>query len=287
MCISVENLEIILCTDGLSNTGIGAIERSYKREDIRSFYLKEIGQREKSVHCSISTIAIEGGETGMDILGSLSEATNGSVNFVKAIELQRKMRSIVDNSAIAKNAKLTFVTEKGFTFHNSQHISKQIDNNKMKNKRVVEIGNVTPDTDVTIDFHCKKPENYNRVILFHSRPLSSMRFLLKQKTMRTVTYQVPITFDRDTSWQYSQISVLSVYTLHQVAKDLKERRFREGRTKLKTLEKLHGRIQDEASAIQQDEYTNFCSFTKDEELDKVLSNSQKYATSSDNLMHHY
>jgi hypothetical protein len=55
--------------------------------------------------------------------------------------------------------------------------------------------------------------------------------------------------------------------------------------KLKTLEKLYSRIQDDASPSQEGEYANFCSFAED--LDQILSTSQKYATNSDNLMHHY
>lgn len=96
----VARSEVILATDGLSNIGIGAMDVPEKEQTTLQFY-KQVAMfaRDKSV--SVSILGIEGEDCGVRHLVSVASLTQGTVNIVKPLELQRQMRQIIDNPTIA------------------------------------------------------------------------------------------------------------------------------------------------------------------------------------------
>lgn len=79
--------EIILCTDGVPNEGIGS-DQDPKRDD---FY-KQIGIFARNCSTTISILGIEGTDCGVAQLSVCADISSGTVNVVKPLELQRQMR---------------------------------------------------------------------------------------------------------------------------------------------------------------------------------------------------
>lgn len=111
--------EMILCTDGASNTGVGSIEKD------PDFY-KKVGQLSKNNGALVSLIGIEGEGVGLLVLGEASKHSSGLVTIVNPLELQRKMREIIDNPIIATDVSIdiflpeiyTMSKKKSQTFQN-------------------------------------------------------------------------------------------------------------------------------------------------------------------------
>eukprot|EP00735_Rhodelphis_limneticus_P010267 TRINITY_DN2989_c0_g1::TRINITY_DN2989_c0_g1_i1::g.4265::m.4265 TRINITY_DN2989_c0_g1::TRINITY_DN2989_c0_g1_i1::g.4265 ORF type:complete len:585 (-),score=88.14,sp/Q75J93/CPAS1_DICDI/27.56/3e-52,VWA_2/PF13519.1/2.5e-13,VWA_2/PF13519.1/2.4e+03,Sec23_trunk/PF04811.10/0.0011,Sec23_trunk/PF04811.10/3.3,Glyco_hydro_25/PF01183.15/38,Glyco_hydro_25/PF01183.15/9.3 TRINITY_DN2989_c0_g1_i1:82-1743(-) len=102
MCSNWQQSEIMLCTDGLANIGVGDLEDNPDRE----FYDRLAGRAQK-LRCNISVIAVQGGDCAMEVLGNLADKTGGTVNIVNPLELIREVRSIYQTPVIATDVVLT------------------------------------------------------------------------------------------------------------------------------------------------------------------------------------
>jgi small GTP-binding protein len=129
--------EIILCTDGASNEGIGKVEDPASRE----FYRK-LGSTAKESGTTLSLIGIEGGGIGLPILGEAAALSSGLVTIVNPLELQRKMREIVDNPTIATDVSVKF------------HFPREFGTGSKNETSVLDVpvGNATAATDITTSF---------------------------------------------------------------------------------------------------------------------------------------
>jgi hypothetical protein len=164
--------EIILCTDGLSTRGIGALDGdSSSREISKKFYSRqaEIAKIQGAV---VSMIGIEGEDCGLNILGEVARKTSGEANFVRPLELQRKMRAILDNPVIAQEVSLVCVGPKGVYLRplasmnedaassgkksSSSKKSKKSDDAEdtgpMGSSFKLDLGNVNATTDMSVSF---------------------------------------------------------------------------------------------------------------------------------------
>lgn len=102
---------------------------------------------------TISIIAIEGEDCGIGMLGKLAQDTSGTLTIVKPLELQRKMRQIIDNPVIATGVTLKVFTHPIFGFSASK--TDETKDKKTKQSETVytvKIGNVTALSDLAIDF---------------------------------------------------------------------------------------------------------------------------------------
>lgn len=80
---------VVLCTDGLSNVGLGAFDeiRTKEQESSNNEFYEKLGEYAKSKGITVSIISIEGEECKMATLSTLAEITGGSVERVDPIQL--------------------------------------------------------------------------------------------------------------------------------------------------------------------------------------------------------
>lgn len=105
--------EIILCTDGLSTRGLGALDGDSGSRDVAKKFYSRQAEVAKIQGAVVSMIGIEGEDCGLTVLGEIARKTSGETNFVRPLELQRKMRAILDNPVIAQEVSLVCVGHKG------------------------------------------------------------------------------------------------------------------------------------------------------------------------------
>jgi hypothetical protein len=78
---------VILCTDGISNVGLGAFDEIKSEEEskiVDEFYEK-LGEFAKFKGVTVNVISIEGDECNIDTLSKISEVTGGSVERVNPV----------------------------------------------------------------------------------------------------------------------------------------------------------------------------------------------------------
>ena len=99
--------EIVVCTDGASNLGVGAVDElttAAQAADADEFY-RHIGETAAAANVTISLIAIAGSDARLDRIGKAAEMTHGAVNISKPLELVREVRSLYQNPIVATEVK--------------------------------------------------------------------------------------------------------------------------------------------------------------------------------------
>jgi hypothetical protein len=99
----------MICTDGLSNVGVGSLEGS--KEKGAEFYTR-VGALAKKNETIINVLSIEGSDCAMDCLSRCAEMTSGTVNIVNPLELVRQIRAISQNPVIATNVKTSLFSHR-------------------------------------------------------------------------------------------------------------------------------------------------------------------------------
>ncbi len=81
---------VILCTDGLANKGLGALEG----DNFEGFY-NELSILAEQKGIAISVVTIKGEGCRMDVLGKLAEKSNGNVTRVNPSEIDKDFAEIL------------------------------------------------------------------------------------------------------------------------------------------------------------------------------------------------
>lgn len=206
--------EIILCTDGASNEGIGKIDDDGSRE----FYRK-IGTLAKDAGTTLSLIGIEGGGIGLPILGEAAALSSGLVTIVNPLELQRKMREIVDNPTIATDVKVQL------------RMSKLLGCGSKRKTHLVDVtvGNATQSTDLAFDFGLSAigtkylqddtAESVRQVpfqVLVHFTRMDGAKVLRVFSITKKVTYQL------QKALKAIDVSAFGCWVIQHVSKQLVE-----------------------------------------------------------------
>ncbi|XP_077998423.1 circularly permutated Ras protein 1-like isoform X2 [Glandiceps talaboti] len=132
--------EIILCTDGVPNVGLGSIGEG--SSDV-TFYNK-IGEHAKSQQTTISIIGI-GDTCEMEIVKESAKCSGGNVNMLHPLELAREIRQIHQNPIIATNVELVVMVHPAFYIN--------LPDSEEKNSKITKtIGNTTRQNDMSFRF---------------------------------------------------------------------------------------------------------------------------------------
>ena len=118
--------EIILCTDGVPNTGVGSLSGS---RDTTGFYstvsVKEcchevvtnvcsnlqIGEYAKTCNVTVSILGIEGSKRcGLQAISQAASITGGTINILHPLEMVRQIRSIAQNVIVATEVEVSMIT---------------------------------------------------------------------------------------------------------------------------------------------------------------------------------
>ncbi|KAJ8045692.1 Circularly permutated Ras protein 1 [Holothuria leucospilota] len=177
--------EIVLCTDGLPNEGVGSLPRD------PGFYDK-IGEIAKNQQTTISVIGIQTGqEYEIETVSKAAAITGGNINLLNPHELSAKMREITQDVVVATNVEVTALLHPYLCF-----VSVKADVN---NKSVAKctLGNVHKNTELTFRFQ-RKAE-------FKDVEVPSLPFQIQvhyttkdgRRLLRVLTEKRETTVDRD------------------------------------------------------------------------------------------
>ncbi len=218
--------------------------------------------------------------------------TNGTATIVSPLELQRKMRQIIDNPPIAKNVMLKMFITKGFVIRsdalinmdlaaNSSLKSKYEEQVKKQNSNYIELnlGTVTAETDLSFEFAVSDKKIASKLDSVRLQAVVEYTNTAGDKLVRVFNATKNIVHDRFDAEQESNISVLGLNAVQQGAKLAQLQAVQQARMKLLSVQRLCDRIN--ASEIQQEEYGNFVQWSQ--ELENALRELQKSFFLSDSV----
>lgn len=174
---------IILCTDGLSNVGVGALspESTDLERSFASGMFKRASEYAVDKGVSVSVVSIKGEECNLADLGALAEASGGRVHRVEPTELNEAVSELTANSSIATNV------EARLFLHTSQYPYKD----------------ASPDTHIS--GLCSQTQNAASVsastdLIFQFGPTTADRIRdlpLKPSNPFRMPFQLQISYTRD------------------------------------------------------------------------------------------
>lgn len=202
--------QIILCTDGAANVGVGSITRNNNSEN---FY-EEIADYAKSKGIMVNVITMQGTECKLAMLGRVADRTNGSVSIVRPSELSQEFNTIIQNKTIATDviaklivSKYLYIRDENLElteFEANQKEDKdslKLLNKGKKSTLVKQIGNVNADTEINFEYGVKrlnKEEEKDRKRLGNLPFQIQISYKLPNgaRAMRVITKSQEFTTDR-------------------------------------------------------------------------------------------
>ena len=145
--------QVIICTDGLANIGLGAFDEATTEEEIArvdEFY-ERVGEYAKNKGITINVVSLIGDECNLDALSKLAEMTGGDVDRINPVDLTKNFANFLTQPIIASNVVTRVKLHKGLQFRNEAVQSLSED----KSLLVREVGNVTETTELTFEYTLK------------------------------------------------------------------------------------------------------------------------------------
>jgi len=166
--------QIILCTDGVANVGMGNLEKKSATNDAELFY-ENLADYAKMKSISVNIITMEGTDCKLSLLGKVADKTNGFMNIVNPNNLSNQFRTILENKIVATNVKATLIVNEKYLYIRDNELEmaegKAIDQfgskqaclneiEKLKKSQLTrDIGIATLDTEITFEYGIRRVQN--------------------------------------------------------------------------------------------------------------------------------
>ena len=193
---------IVLATDGLSNTGVGAMDVEALMHEAQEYYEKlavvSMGQS-----TTINIVGIRGGDSvRMTMLGKMADATQGEVNLVDPLNIVSEFASMLNSSIVATNVSVKLLLHKGLSLV-------KVDASKLipgaprsesamdvsaESSAEQSVGNAYDDSELTFEYEVGNSAKLKELFDERARILSLPGELPEE--FKTLPFQVQITFTK-------------------------------------------------------------------------------------------
>jgi uncharacterized ubiquitin-like protein YukD len=226
---------VVLCTDGLSNVGLGAIEGA-KQAEAAKFYQK-VADFAHENGITVNIISIAGEECDLETLRIISEKTGGEIQRVEAEKLTENFANVLSSPIIATSVKMRVIIHKGLEFRNEEEENL----NKDKNVLSKDFGNVTADSEMTFEYNVKSIEDLKMATEFDISKLVQLPFQTQieftkldgMKCIRVITKVQEVSNDRKEVEKEADAEILGVNCVQQAAKLARRGSFRRAQAYMK------------------------------------------------------
>ena len=189
---------IFLCTDGMSNLGIGSIEEN--KEKAAEFYTN-IGNMAKEKGIVISLITFDDSESEIIILKNMVELSGGEIIRVNPTQILEGFNDLLENDVIASNVEVKLNLNKCLTFRDEEKINLKNDGSTYFKK----VGNAARETETYHEFKFKSSSKLAE--------FSEINF----DALKNLTFQAEINYKRPDGKRY-----IRVITKNLIVSDNKE-----------------------------------------------------------------
>jgi hypothetical protein len=240
---------VVLCTDGLSNVGLGAIEGK-KQSEAMEFYQK-VAEFAHENGITVNIISIAGDECDLETLQLIPEKTGGEIQRVEAEKLTENFANILSSPIIATNVKMQVIIHKGLEFRNEEEENL----NTEKNVLTKNMGSVSADSEMTFEYKVKSIEVLENATEFEIAKMTHLPFQTQieftkldgMRCIRVVTKVQEISNDREEVEAVADVGILGTNCVQQAAKLARRGSFRKAQAYMKGQRKHWG---DKANNVE-------------------------------------
>eukprot|EP00727_Mastigamoeba_balamuthi_P004470 m51a1_g14020 hypothetical protein (541) ;mRNA; r:1106547-1108458 len=129
--------KVVVCTDGIANIGLGAVEDAADAAATAEFY-NRVGSLASQSGVAVSILGIKGTTCSLENLGRVADASGGAIDMADPLSLTTGFRGALDRVVLATGARASVV------LHSSLGV--RVDPAEL------EIGNVYADTEAVFSF---------------------------------------------------------------------------------------------------------------------------------------
>ncbi|XP_033730993.1 circularly permutated Ras protein 1-like, partial [Pecten maximus] len=207
MITGCQGSEVILCTDGAPNSGVGKMNSP---DSSCKDYYTMVGNYAKRNGIVVSILAVDGEPVGLENVSPCANISGGNVDVLDPLEIMRQLRLISQNFIVA--------TSVCMEFHLHPELEVDDDDFPKGSSRIVkEVGNATRDTDVTFFFRRKNTDKDLQVdcLPFQVR----VNFTMKdgRKMLRVISKSMNATKDRAKMEEEMNVDVVGLATAQKTA----------------------------------------------------------------------
>ena len=210
---------IFLCTDGMSNLGIGSLEEN--KEKAAEFYTK-IGNMAKEKGIMISLITFEDSESEIYILKNMVELSGGEIIRVNPSQILEGFNDLLENNVIASDVEVKLHLNKCMTFRDEEKINMINDESTYYKK----IGNAAKETETYHELKFKssiklaeyKDINFDQLynlifqVEFKYKKTDGKRYI------RVITQNLEVSDNKDTVNKQAKMNIISTLQSRKSAK---------------------------------------------------------------------
>ncbi|GAM19920.1 hypothetical protein SAMD00019534_030950 [Acytostelium subglobosum LB1] len=270
--------EVVICTDGMPNVGLGAIE-DLPLAPARAFY-DRVSNFAKSKKTSISILGISGCDIDLGVIGRVAEETKGTVTTIHPLEMAREIRKLTQNPAIATDVEYSLCLHPNLEFTS-------YDSKANLSRLVQEYSNVTAQTDLSFMFGLRP--RITKDALLREYPFQCQIKYTRldgMRCMRVVSCSKLATQKKEEAEKDVNLSLLGLAFTQHSGKMADKGDFASARLFLKSASRLMERVRQ--SDEQYEEFYNFsvlkaeidealvqCLKNRDKKIDKVSDDVTK------------
>ena len=233
--------EVIVCTDGKANIGVGAISDNptEDEEDALTEFYERVGAFARDNGVTVNVITIAGTDCSMENLGTVADASNGHVDIVDPLELATNFSAILAEPPVATSVEIRFLLHEGLKFREDDAVPGS-------NTLVRTIGNVLPNTDVTLEYSVRREfvraQPKDAVIELPFQVQITYTRLNGSKCIRVITQRKPITRDRAAAEAEADVAILGLNNVQHSAKYVKSGAYTDVQAYTRSCNKMVSRI---------------------------------------------
>lgn len=289
--------QIILCTDGCANIGIGSIDKTGAGQfyDQISLYSKYVGVK-------VNVISLFGDDAKIAYIGKLAANTNGYINIVDPDNLAIEIQSIFKNRVIATNVKVKFIVNSKYMYIRDDNYTKlEIIASRLRNikkRRILldtektsvfenEIGTVNEDTGITFEYGIRSVPNEYSNISFTELPFQlqiTFRGLNGRNLLKVYSKMLPFTRDRVTSeLSFTNQNIIFKHSLRKMSILIQENEMTEAINYAKSIEYLKCRMNIESPEIYNEKQSVIKSLIKQKRFCDLNDDTAKNVYQSFNM----
>ncbi|GFO04885.1 type a von Willebrand factor domain-containing protein [Plakobranchus ocellatus] len=269
----VPNSQVVLCTDGLPNVGIGSlndiIRISRNMFERGADFYRQIGTYACNKNITINILAVDGPSVEMRSISEAATLTGGTTNKINPAEIVRELRIIAQKEVVANSVSVTFYLHPNFVFD-------EPDFGDNLSRLEKEVGSVKKETDMTFRFKLKDPSK--------AEDIDSVPFQIQiiytrndgMKCMRVLSKRAGATRNRATMEQYVNVAVVGVAAMRTTANLAKVGKGKEAQEYMKLVKRLVKRGSNTSEQLEE----RLAFEAQAESWDKELTdNNEVYCTS--------
>ena len=265
------NSEIILCTDGMPNIGVGSLDENENLtllKNGKNFYV-DIAEEANKSSTVVNVISIEGCDCSLEDFKMCAENTSGELNILHPLELVRQLRKIAQNPTIARDVEVSII------LHPILELERSISSAGLS-RAVIQIGNATKTSDITFEYFIRKK-------FLKKNKLTNLPFQIQirykrddgSKCIRVLSQTREISKDRKIVEETINSAVAGLTAIQQCAREAESGDFESAKLRLHAAKKMieRGSLTDD----QQEEFGNFVGQTEDleREIRKCIRSKKK------------